>query len=273
MERVLFLVLLMFVLYGLESVIPLVKYQRNSKKRAISNIVIIAITLLVYLTLSVGVSWIALLVSDKGFGILNWLELKNNWAVIIAGIFLLDYFAAYLPHLFMHKIPFMWKFHTVHHSDRAIDITTSLRQHPFESLWRVLFQAATAALFGIPLHVLVLYQSLSATWAQVEHANIKIPAILDKALQLLFVTPNMHKLHHSQWQKETDTNYGNIFSIWDRMFRTYAKRANYSDIKYGLENLPKLDYSVKEMLLDIPTTSMSQVLGQQVKVDETVRTK
>lgn len=268
MERVLFLVLLMFALYGLESVIPLVKYQRKSKKRVVSNVVIIAITLLFYLALSIGVSWIALRVSDRNFGILNWLGLKNNWAVITFGILLLDYFAAYLPHLFMHKISFMWRFHTVHHSDKAIDITTSLRQHPFETLWRVLFQAVTAALFGIPLHVLVLYQSLSAIWAQIEHANIKIPARLDKALQLVVVTPNMHKLHHSQWQKETDTNYGNIFSIWDRVFRTYAKRANYSDIKYGLEHFPKPDYSVKEMLLDIPANAMNQHLEHQVKVDE-----
>ncbi|MDL5050131.1 sterol desaturase family protein [Oscillatoria amoena NRMC-F 0135] len=263
MEKVLFFAFTMFVLYGLETIIPLVKSQRNSKKRILSNTIMIALALLVYMTLSVGVTWLALKVSENNVGILNWLGFNNAWAVSIVGILVLDYCAAYLPHVLMHKIPFMWRFHAVHHSDKAIDITTALRQHPFESIWRVMFQVIAVVVFGIPLYVLTLYLTLTALWAQIEHANIKIPSWINR-VQLLFVTPNMHKLHHSQWQKETDTNYGNIFSIWDRVFHTYSERTNYDDIKYGLENFPKPDYSVKEMLVDIPANSVSQISQQNV---------
>jgi sterol desaturase/sphingolipid hydroxylase (fatty acid hydroxylase superfamily) len=256
-ERILFLIITMFVLYGLEAVIPLVRHQKTSKRRAVSNIVMIIITLLVYLGLSTGIAWTALNVANRNLGILNWLGIVNEWAVTIAGIFLLDYFAAYLPHLLMHKIPLLWRLHTVHHSDKAVDITTSLRQHPFESLWRVLFQGIAIALLGVPLYVFVLYQAISGLWAMMEHANIKIPDKLDKAMQLLFVTSNMHKLHHSELQKETDTNYGNIFSIWDRAFHTLSTRTNYDSVKYGLADFPRADYSVKEMLIDFPTHKLT----------------
>ena len=105
------------------------------------------------------------------------------------------------------------QFHRVHHSEREVNVTTAFRQHPGESLWRIFWQMLAILIFGLPLWVVVMYLMLSGLNAQLEHANIRVNGFLDRMVRLLFVTPNMHKVHHSREQKETDTNYANIFSL------------------------------------------------------------
>ncbi|HJQ36956.1 MAG TPA: sterol desaturase family protein [Thermoanaerobaculia bacterium] len=153
---------------------------------------------------------------------------------IITGIAALDLFA-YFAHVLLHKAPLAWRFHRVHHSDEAVDVTTAFRQHPGESVWRVLWQLPAILLFGLPLWIVLLYLTISATNAQLEHASIRLSEGLDRRLRLVFVTPNMHKVHHSRLQHETDSNYSNIFSIWDRIFGTYTRRVDFATLRYGLE--------------------------------------
>ena len=158
------------------------------------------------------------------------------WAKVIAGIIALDLFA-YVAHVLLHKTPFAWRFHRVHHSDEAVDVTTAFRQHPGETIWRVLWQLPAIVLLGLPLWIVAVYLTISAANAQLEHANIRVPETLDRRLRLLFVTPNMHKVHHSRLQPETDSNYANIFSVWDRLFGTYTRSVDFETLRYGLDDI------------------------------------
>jgi sterol desaturase/sphingolipid hydroxylase (fatty acid hydroxylase superfamily) len=157
---------------------------------------------------------------------------------VIVGIAALDLFA-YVAHVLLHKSPFAWRFHRVHHSDETVDVTTAFRQHPGETIWRVLWQLPAVVLFGLPLWIVVVYLTISAANAQLEHANIRLSEAVDRWLRLLFVTPNMHKVHHSRLQPETDSNYSNILSVWDRIFGTYTSRIDFRALRYGLGDLPE----------------------------------
>ena len=152
----------------------------------------------------------------------------------MAGVLILD-LGAYLAHVMMHRFGIGWRFHRVHHSEPEVDVTTALRQHPIESLWRIAWQVAAIGLLGLPMPTVLLYLVMSAANAQIEHANIRILGMWDRVVRWIVVTPNMHKIHHSRLQMETDTNYSNIFSFWDRVFGTYKSPDRLSQLKYGLD--------------------------------------
>lgn len=222
------------VLWSLESLIPLYRTDEGRIRRAVPNV---ALTVLLLLT-NLALSFLAAAAADFALSrranllfLLQW----PWWADAIVGIAALDLFA-YFAHVLLHKAAFGWRFHRVHHSDEAVDVTTAFRQHPGETVWRVLWQLPAILLFGLPLWIVVLYVTISAANAQLEHANIRVPDALDRALRVLLVTPNMHKLHHSRVQAETDSNYSNILSVWDRMFGTYAGRPDFARLRYGLDD-------------------------------------
>ena len=157
-----------------------------------------------------------------------------SWVQLIVGLLLIDLIGAYLIHIIEHKIKWMWKFHMIHHADKFVDTTTANRHHPIESIFRALFTLLAIFITGAPIWLIMLYQSASVVFAQFTHANIKMPSFLDYALSWVIVSPNMHKVHHHFKRPETDTNYGNIFSIWDRLFHTYHA-TNTANLKYGLD--------------------------------------
>ena len=142
---------------------------------------------------------------------------------------------AYLAHVLMHALPWGWRFHRVHHSDAHVDVTTAFRQHPLETLWRHGFQAAGALAIGASSGAVAIYLALSAVVAQVEHAHVSLPWGIERAARAVFATPAMHRVHHSRLREETDTNYSNIFSWWDRVFGTYRAPRPDDAIIFGLE--------------------------------------
>jgi sterol desaturase/sphingolipid hydroxylase (fatty acid hydroxylase superfamily) len=150
------------------------------------------------------------------------------------GVFLLDLIGAYLPHYIQHKVKFLWKIHLVHHSDHNVDTTTANRHHPFESVIRFLFTLIGVIVLGTSIGIVFLYQSLSLILSQFNHANIKLPTDLNKVLGYIIVTPDMHKVHHHYVMPYTDSNFGNIFSFWDRFFGTYM-HLNPKKIIYGVD--------------------------------------
>jgi sterol desaturase/sphingolipid hydroxylase (fatty acid hydroxylase superfamily) len=156
------------------------------------------------------------------------------WLQAVAGVAILDFFA-WTAHLLLHKTAWGWRTHRVHHSDMAVDVTTAFRQHPGETLWRLAWRLLPIWIFGLPLPVVALHETLSAANALLEHANLALPESADRLLRSVFVTPNMHKWHHSRDARETDTNYGNILSIWDRIFGTMTRKAGVAHVRYGLE--------------------------------------
>jgi sterol desaturase/sphingolipid hydroxylase (fatty acid hydroxylase superfamily) len=153
---------------------------------------------------------------------------------VLATIVVLDGLA-YLAHVSMHALPFAWRFHRVHHSDAHVDVTTAFRQHPFETLWRHGFQASGALMIGASSGAVAIYLVVSVVMAQVGHAHVSLPWRIERVARLVFATPAMHRVHHSHLPAETNTNYANIFSVWDRVCGTYRAPRPDDAIHCGLD--------------------------------------
>ena len=220
--------------WSIEAIIPLFNFNYKKFRHAIPNFFFTFTTVLVNFSLAFVLLKVSDLVVENNFGLLNLYDSLPLSLYIIIGIFLLDLIGAYLPHYVQHKVKFLWKIHLVHHSDHKVDTTTANRHHPFESVVRYLFTLMGVALLGANMGLVFLYQSLSVILSQFNHANININPSFDKYLSFFIVTPNMHKVHHHYVMPYTDSNYGNIFSFWDRLFGTF-KTLNPSKIIYGVD--------------------------------------
>jgi sterol desaturase/sphingolipid hydroxylase (fatty acid hydroxylase superfamily) len=176
------------------------------------------------------------------------------WAKVLTVVVVLDGLA-YLAHVLMHTLPPAWRFHRVHHSDALVDVTTAFRQHPLETLWRYSFQFAGAMALGASSQAVAIYLACSALNAQLEHADVALPPGLDRALRTLFSTPAMHRVHHSRAQADTDRNYSNIFSFWDRLFGTYRAPRAGERIACGLDEFDAPDRQRTVGLLALPFES------------------
>jgi sterol desaturase/sphingolipid hydroxylase (fatty acid hydroxylase superfamily) len=191
-----------------------------------------------------GRSWSA------GFALLRGRE-APGWAKVLVVVVALDGMA-YLAHVLMHKVPSAWRFHRVHHSDQHIDVTTAFRQHPLETVWRYSFQLVGALVLGASSRSVAIYLALSALAAQFEHAHLSLPRALDGSMRVLCSTPAMHRVHHSRAQAETDTNYSNIFSFWDRLFGTYRAPRPGEEIECGLDGYDRPEQQKATGLLVLP---------------------
>jgi sterol desaturase/sphingolipid hydroxylase (fatty acid hydroxylase superfamily) len=182
------------------------------------------------------------------FGILYWADL-GFWGRLLGAFLLLDLWM-YGWHRLNHRVPFLWRFHRVHHSDRQMDVTTASRFHFGEIVMSCCFRAPVIAIVGVELWELAAYEVTMFFVAQFHHANVGLPFYIERFLRSLIVTPVMHKLHHSRWQPETDSNFAAVFSIWDRLFRTFRLRKDPREIRLGLdESLPSESENFRSMLL------------------------
>jgi len=172
-------------------------------------------------------------VAEK-IGILQWLPEMPLWLFFVVGLLLMDLVGAYFIHWMEHRVKWMWRFHLVHHTDPNVDTTTANRHHPGESVFRFVFTTLGIIVVGAPIGLVFMYQSLSLIFTQFNHANIQFPKWLDNALSWFIVTPGMHRVHHHYTLPYTDTNYGNIFSVWDRLFGTFARVDN-DKLVFGLD--------------------------------------
>lgn len=249
--RLLALVMGCAFLWSLESVVPLYVYEKNRLRRALPNITLTVLLVLTNLVLSFATVGVSNFVVNREFGLLFLLPTLPTWLTALLGIMALDFFT-YVAHLLMHKSWLGWQFHRVHHSDYEVNVTTAFRQHPGETVWRILWYGLAVALFGISPFVLVLYLTISTLNAQLEHTNIKLRESVDRVLRILFVTPNMHKVHHSREQYQTDTNYSNIFSVWDRISGTYTSTIDFSRLRYGLDGFDEAKKQTLPALLKLP---------------------
>jgi sterol desaturase/sphingolipid hydroxylase (fatty acid hydroxylase superfamily) len=221
------------IFWLIESAVPLFNFKYKKWKHAGINIFFTLTTIVVNFALAFILVATSDYVVANGIGLLQLVELPL-WVVAIGGLMLLDLIGAYLPHLVEHKTPILWRFHLVHHTDQHVDTTTANRHHPGESVIRFVFTTLGVIIVGAPMWLVFLYQSLSVVLSQFNHANINIPLGLDRALRTVIVTPNMHRVHHHYQLPLTDTNYGNIFSVWDRLFGTYAAVDNQA-LTYGVD--------------------------------------
>ena len=210
------------VFWLIENAFPLFKFKYNKFNHAGINIFFTLTTVIVNFAMAFILLFTADLATQQNFGILQWLPTMNIWLYTIVGLLLLDLIGAYLVHLIEHKVKFLWRFHLIHHTDTWIDTTSANRHHPGESIIRFIFTVIGVLIVGSPMWMVFLYQSLSVVFSQFNHANIPLPKKIDKLLSYFIISPDMHKVHHHYKLPYTDSNYGNIFSIWDRLFGTFS---------------------------------------------------
>lgn len=218
----------------LEGILPLFNFNYKKWKHAFPNLFFTATTIIINFSLAFLLLNTADWVQVNNFGIINWLPEMPLWLYVLLGILLLDFFGAYLAHFTEHKIKPLWMIHLVHHSDHKVDTTTANRHHPLESVIRFTFTLLGVLVVGTPIAIVMIYQSMSLIFTQFTHANIKISKSLDKLLSYVIVSPDMHKVHHHNLLPYTDANYGNIFSIWDHLFKT-ASSYQVNNITYGVD--------------------------------------
>ncbi|WP_343700561.1 sterol desaturase family protein [Chitinophaga sp.] len=239
------------LLWLIEGVIPRFRFRGNKYKHAGTNLFFTVTTAVVNLGFAFLIVKASEWTAREQFGLLYWLNLPV-WLHAVLALLMLDFIGAYLIHLIQHKIAWMWHFHKIHHTDTEVDTTTALRHHPVESVFRVVALFAAIVAMGVPIWMVMLYQTLSAFMSQFNHANIRLPGWLDKGLSWVIVSPDMHKVHHSRYQPETDSNYANIFSIWDRLFGTFVTVKDTTSLQYGLDEYQDARYQQIGPLLKTP---------------------
>jgi sterol desaturase/sphingolipid hydroxylase (fatty acid hydroxylase superfamily) len=217
----------------LEGSLPLVQLRYRKWRHAASNAAFLGTTLLINAAFGVLSLLVAAWTARQGFGLLQWV----SWPIVVelmVAVVLLDLMAQYGAHWLLHKVPVLWRFHVVHHSDTHVDATTGTRLHPGDFAVREVIALLALFLTGAPLAFYLFYRIVTVFFTFMTHANIALPARLDAALSRIFVTPNMHKFHHHHEMPWTDTNYGGILSVWDRLFGTFVE-GDPHQIVYGVD--------------------------------------
>lgn len=194
------------------------------------------------------------LAERHGIGIAHWLQAPTGIGALAAGLLAIVLFDLWMYwwHRANHEIALLWRLHQVHHTDPAMDATTALRFHPGELLLSSLLNALVLLVLGMGLTELTLYKSAMLAVILLHHSNVRLPQRLDAALRRLIVPPSMHRVHHSRIPHETNSNYGTIFSFWDRLFTTFRLRADPRAIVFGTGHLDGAEWQTVPRLLQLP---------------------
>jgi len=235
LERMAFLVGGMLFFWILEGAIPLLtlRFRKTRVRHAAINFGLTIIHLIIHTFLAIIIIKISDWCAVNQFGLVYWAG-TGILATILITILVVDFFGGWLVHIIEHKFRFLWLFHVIHHADTNVDVTTGLRHHPVESVVRGIFFFMGIFVNGAPMFAVMIYQTVLVFFTAFEHANIRLPKQLDMAMSYLFISPNMHKVHHHRQQPYTDSNYGAIFSIWDRLLGTY-KYLEPPQLRYGID--------------------------------------
>ena len=213
--------LVFIVMAAMETLFPRKRRATQHRARWTTNWAFLMIDMLalrvVMPVLAVGAAVIA---DREGWGLFNRLDVPE-WTGVLASVVLLD-LLIYIQHAAFHRIPALWRIHKVHHADRDIDVSTGFRFHPLEILLSMGFKAVCVIALGAPAIAVVLFEIMLNAVTLFNHANARLPQPVDASLRKLIVTPDMHRVHHSVHRTETNSNYGSIASVWDRLFRTYV---------------------------------------------------
>ena len=200
------------------------------------NLGIVALnTVVVRLLVPVAPVTLAVMAESRGWGILNQVELPA-WLAVVISIVVLD-LVIYMQHVMFHAVPAFWRLHRMHHADLDFDVTTGARFHPVEIVLSVLIKLAAVIVIGPPAVAVVAFEVLLNGTSMFNHGNVRLPAVLDRVLRWLVVTPDMHRVHHSDIPAETNSNFGFNLPWWDRLFGTYRAqpRLGHEEMTIGLD--------------------------------------
>lgn len=197
----------------------------SGRRRA--NLTLTALAILTLPLVPVSFVAAALWAHDQGIGLLNLAD-GPAAALVVAATLMLRGFVSFATHWLNHKVPWLWRLHRVHHLDTDLDVTSTVRFHPLEMPVTALLGLPMVVAFGLSPWVLALYELFDVAVTLFSHSNLRLPRPVDRWLRYLIVTPNLHAVHHSSWQPETDSNFSAVFPIWDLIFGTFRTRTRVS---------------------------------------------
>lgn len=244
------IIVFMALFMTLERFLPYFEHGEWRKKQRWRNLGIVGIAFVLNGLLGTGITGIIMSAQTHEFGLLRLVLPDSSWVAIIAGMLLVD-LNSYVFHRLYHRVPLLWRMHRVHHADTELDATSALRLHPFEFLFQSLTQVTVLPLLGVSLTSFVLYFTFALPWFLLNHSNIKFPGWFERYGSWLLVTPNWHRVHHSAHQPETDSHYGDVFTLWDRLFGT-DREADVEKMTFGLENFRENGEQTVGGLLKMP---------------------
>ncbi len=251
------LVIIFIILFILESKFLLRKRVQNRWKRIVINFFVSlpssALLRFVFIPLMM---WLAYKNEQWQLG-LNYLYDAPVWMEASISFLILDY-SNYLWHIVLHKMPLMWRFHLVHHTDLDLDITTAFRFHFGELIGSVFFRGAAVVLIGVSPFLVLIYEIAFEAANQFQHSNLKLPYRFEKALNKILVTPRMHGIHHSMKKRETDSNFSIIFSFWDRLHHTIRLNVRQDKIITGVPLYTDKKELTAANLLKLPFTKIRE---------------
>lgn len=260
---------LFIIFYILETKFQLRKRVQGKWKRIVINFIVsIPAFVLLRLLFIPAIIWLATKNEQWQFG-LNYLFDVPQWVHFVVSFVLLDY-SNYIWHILLHKLPFMWRFHLVHHSDLDLDITTAFRFHFGELIGSIFFRGAAVVLIGASPLLILIYEIVFEAATQFHHSNTKLPFRFEKILNYVVVTPRMHGIHHSMIKKEADSNYSVIFSFWDRLHKTVRLNIKQNEIVTGVPHYSDEKELTIGNLLKMPFTKIREWKINERMVDDNV---
>lgn len=216
-----------------------------------ANLAIVVLgTLAIRLLFPLAAVGAAVYASEQGWGLLNLVSIPG-WIAVVLAIIALD-LAIYFQHRIFHAVPWLWRLHRMHHADLEFDVTTGLRFHPLEIVLSMVIKMAVVVLIGAPALAVVVFEVLLNASSLFNHGNVRLPQRVDRWLRLILVTPDMHRVHHSAIQRETDSNFGFSVSWWDRLFETYRAQPEkgHLGMTIGIEDFrTERDLRLDQMLI------------------------
>ena len=238
---------------GAEFMFPRRRLTVSKLRRWASNLGIVFLnSLVVRLLLPATAAGFAVFAANRGWGVFNYFSEVPVWFAIIASVVILD-FAIYLQHVMFHAVPALWRLHRMHHADLDFDVTTGARFHPIEILLSMLIKFAVIAVIGAPVAAVIIFEVLLNATSMFNHGNLRLPLAFDRVLRLFVVTPDMHRVHHSIEDHETNSNFGFNLPWWDRLFGTYKPQpaAGHEAMTIGIRDFrePKLASAPPGMLI------------------------
>ena len=237
--RLTFFLSILIILIVAEILLPKKKRIHNRKDRWITNGLITLINTASVNIVHIAIPLIAIVaaidVSNVKMGLFNIINFPI-WIEIILTVIILD-FIIWGQHLLSHKIPFVWRFHRMHHTDRDLDVTTAVRFHPFEIIFSMFIKITSIYILGASAIAVIIFEIMLNGMAMFNHANLRIPFRIENILRKFIVTPDLHRIHHSIYIDEHNKNFGFSLSIWDKIFKCYLDqpRDGHKDMKLGLK--------------------------------------
>lgn len=226
-------IVLLALLFALERFFPLRKSTRSLIGRLVVNVAVSVLAFLAAVTLvQPAAQWALRWSTDKPVGLVHVLTLPG-WLELAVSFLLMD-LAFYYWHLANHRAPFLWRFHNVHHTDPELDVSTAFRFHFGEIVFSSAFSVIQISLIGISPWAFAIYQMAFQAEVLFHHSNLRLPIRLERLLNKVLVTPRMHGIHHSQVQRENNSNFGTVFPWWDRLHRTLGLNIPQSEIVVGI---------------------------------------